>query len=77
MESLLAHLARKERGRLVVRRVDVEEHPELVERFRVTEVPTLTLIKQKRVVGRLEGRATAPRIEALLEPHLREAAGIA
>ena len=77
MESLLAHLARKERGRLVVRRVDVEDHPDLVERFRVKEVPTLTLIKNKRVVGRLEGRATAPRIEQLLEPHLREAAGVA
>jgi thioredoxin-like negative regulator of GroEL len=77
MESLLAHLARKERGRLVVRRVDVEEHPDLVERFSVKEVPTLTLIKQKRVVGRLEGRATAPRIEQLLEPHLHEAVGVA
>jgi thioredoxin 1 len=77
MESLLAHLARKERGRLVVRRVDVEEHPDLVARFRVEEVPTLVLIKYKRVVGRLEGRATAPRIEALLEPHLRATAGVA
>jgi thioredoxin-like negative regulator of GroEL len=77
MESLLAHLARRERGRLVVRRVDVEEHPDLVERFSVKEVPTLTLIKRKRVVGRLEGRATAPRIEQLLEPHLHEAVGVA
>jgi thioredoxin-like negative regulator of GroEL len=70
MESLLAHLARKEQGRLRLRRVDVERSPELARRLRVEVVPTLLLIKDKRVVGRLEGRASAPRIEQMLEPHL-------
>jgi thioredoxin 2 len=70
MESLLAHLARRERGRLRLRRVDVERSPELARRLRVEVVPTLLLIKDKRVVGRLEGRVSAPRIEQMLEPHL-------
>jgi len=70
MESLLAHLARKERARLRVMRVDVEEQPELAARFRVEKVPTLVLVKGKQVVDRIEGRASAPRIEAMLEPHL-------
>jgi len=35
-------------------------------------VPALALIVGKRVVSRLEGRATAPRIEAMLEPYLGE-----
>jgi thioredoxin-like negative regulator of GroEL len=70
MESLLAHLARKERARLRVMRVDVEEQPELAARFRVEKVPTLVLVKRKQVVDRIEGRASAPRIEAMLEPHL-------
>jgi thioredoxin-like negative regulator of GroEL len=70
MESLLAHLARKERQRLVVKRVDVEHRPELAERFEVDEVPTLVLVKDKRVVARLAGRASAPKIERMLEPHL-------
>jgi thioredoxin-like negative regulator of GroEL len=70
MESLLAHLERKERHRLRVRRVDVDASPELAERFRVRVVPTLVLVKDKRVVGRLDGRTSAPRIEAMLEPHL-------
>jgi thioredoxin 1 len=74
MESLLAHLARKERARLRVVRVDVEQQPELAERFRVSDVPTLVLVKGKRVVDRLEGRASQPRIESMLEPHLRTAA---
>lgn len=70
MESLMAHLARKERARLRVTAVDVDQQPELAERFRVSTVPTLALIKGKRVVERIEGRASAPRIERMLEPHL-------
>jgi thioredoxin-like negative regulator of GroEL len=70
MESLVAHLARKERARLRVTQVDVNEQPELAERFRVDTVPTLALVKGKRVVDRLEGRVSAPRIERMLEPHL-------
>jgi thioredoxin-like negative regulator of GroEL len=70
MESLLAHISRKERSRLRVRKVDVDERPEIAERFQVTQVPALALIVEKRIVARLEGRATAPRIEAMLEPHL-------
>jgi thioredoxin-like negative regulator of GroEL len=70
MESLLAHLARKERARLRTARIDVDESPELAERFRVESVPTLVLVKGKRTVARIEGRASAPRIEAMIEPHL-------
>jgi thioredoxin-like negative regulator of GroEL len=74
MESLLAHLERKERDRLRVRRVDVDAAPDVAERFQVDLVPTLVLVKGKRVVSRLDGRTSAPKIEAMLEPHLAELA---
>ena len=74
MESLLAHIARKERGRLRVSKVDIDDRPDLAERFRVGQVPSLALVVDRRVVSRLEGRATAPRIESMLEPHLGEIA---
>jgi thioredoxin-like negative regulator of GroEL len=70
MESLLAHLARKERGRLRVSKVDIDDHPELAERFKVEQVPTLVLVVGKRAVTRLAGRQTAPRINSMLEPYL-------
>ena len=73
MESLLAHLARKERTRLRVMRVDVEEQPELAERFGIDGVPTLVLVKGKRVIDRIDGRASAPAIETMLAPHLAAA----
>ena len=76
MESLLAHIARKERETLAVRRVDVDDRPDLAERFKISEVPALALVKGKRVVVTLEGRATAPKIESLLDLHVREPAPV-
>jgi len=74
MESLLAHIARRERDRLSVRRVDVDEQPEIAQRFKVVEVPALALVVGKKVVSRLDGRATAPKIEEMLAEHLDGAA---
>lgn len=70
MESLLAHVARKDRDRLRVRRVDADEHPELLEKFAVDEVPSLVLVIEQRIVARLDGRANMPQIEQLIEEHL-------
>ena len=72
MDSLLAQLARKERKRLSVTRVDVEERPELAKRFKVRKVPTLVLVKGKRAVARLEGRANAAEIEELVEQNVED-----
>jgi thioredoxin-like negative regulator of GroEL len=73
MESLLAHLARKERSRLRVSLIDVEKAPELAERLDVREIPTLVLIKDRRPVARLDGRASAPQIERMVTEHLEQA----
>jgi thioredoxin 1 len=72
MESLLAHFARTERGRLRVARVDVDDDPETAERFGVRAVPALVLVKDKRVVGRFDGQAKSADIQELVEPHLPE-----
>ena len=70
MESLVAHFAHKDRHRLRVTIVDADTRPDLVRRFAITTVPTLLLIANRRVVGRLAGRTSAPQIERLLEEHL-------
>lgn len=74
MESLLAHIARRERDRLALSKVDVDDRPELAERFGIKEIPALALVIEKKIVSRLDGRATAPRIEAMLDEHLEQAA---
>ena len=54
-------------------RVDVDDRADLARRFRVDLVPTLVLVKDRRVIARLDGRVSAPRIERMLEPHLDSA----
>jgi thioredoxin-like negative regulator of GroEL len=70
MESLIAHIARSERHRLRVMQVDVAERADLVEKLKVLHVPTLVLVVAKKVVARIDGRASAPKIEAMLDEHL-------
>jgi thioredoxin 1 len=70
MESLLAHLGRKERDRLRIARIDIDHSPEWVEQLKITDTPTLVLLKDRRPVGRIEGRASAPQIERMIAPHL-------
>ncbi len=70
MESLLAHLARKERSRLRISRIDADSSPEWVERLKIDAIPTLILVKDRRPVARLEGRVSAPQIERMLAPYL-------
>ena len=70
MESLLAHLARKERSRLRVSKIDADDNPEWLEKLKIKEIPTLVLVKDRRPVDRLEGRVSAPQIERMIAPHL-------
>jgi thioredoxin-like negative regulator of GroEL len=77
MDSTLAHLARKERHRLRLARLDIDERPDLADRLGVETVPTLVLVRNRRVVERLEGRASVPRIEAMLDEHLAGAPVVA
>ena len=51
--------------------VDVDEHPELAERFRIEDVPTIVVVERKRVRGRLASPRGCREIEALLAPWLR------
>lgn len=78
MDSVVAHLARVERDRLRVHRIDVDARPDLARRFAVEEVPALALVKNRRVVERRDGRVSQPKIEAMVAPHLapRERAGV-
>jgi thioredoxin 2 len=76
MESLLAHIARKERDRLRVRRVDADEHPRVMRKFAVEQVPCLVLVIDQKVVGRIDGRANLPQIEQLLEEYLPETVAV-
>jgi thioredoxin-like negative regulator of GroEL len=74
MESIVAHIARSERHRLRVLQVDVAKRTDLVEKLEVLNAPTLVLVMARKVVARIDGRASAPKIEAMLAEHLTASA---
>jgi thioredoxin-like negative regulator of GroEL len=70
MESLIAWVKVTQKKRLRVIDVDADRNPALTRELDVTEIPSLVLIKEGQVVGRLDGRATGRQIDALIKPHL-------
>jgi thioredoxin-like negative regulator of GroEL len=70
MESLVAWVKVTQKRRLTVLDVDAELHPTLVEHLGVTTAPALVLVKDRQVVGRLEGRVSGREIDELIRPHL-------
>ena len=76
VEAFLAQvLQRRQNHRtFALQRVNCDKHPELVERYAVTQMPTLIVIEGRRVLGRLEGSCGCRKIEKLLEPWLNHEA---
>jgi Thioredoxin len=77
VEAFLAQvLQRRQNHRAFsVRRVNCDKHPELVERFAIKHMPTLIVIEDRKVSGRLEGSCGCRQIEKLLAPWLNHQAG--
>jgi thioredoxin-like negative regulator of GroEL len=52
-------------------RVPVEQRPDLHERHRIGRLPTLAVIEDKKVVGRLEQPRACREIEGFLSPWMK------
>ena len=72
VEGFLAQVLQRRRnhGTFNVVRVAEEEHPDLLERFRIETVPTLVVVENKAVKGRLERPRGCREIEGFLAPWL-------
>ncbi|MFN0156144.1 MAG: thioredoxin family protein [Gaiella sp.] len=66
MESLVAWIRVTQKKRLRVVDLEASINPVAVERLGVTVVPSLVLIDDGEVAGRLEGRVGGKEIEALI-----------
>jgi thioredoxin-like negative regulator of GroEL len=73
VEGFIAQVLQRRRnhGTFVLQRVDSEERPELAERFRIEEVPTLLVVDDRRVRARLMNPRGCREIEELLTPWLK------
>jgi thioredoxin-like negative regulator of GroEL len=71
MESLVAWVKVTQKRRLDVLELDADRHASLVKELGVKSAPSLVLVKDSRVVGRLEGRASGRQIDELIRPYLQ------
>jgi thioredoxin-like negative regulator of GroEL len=69
LAQILQH--RRNHDTFTVRRVDEARRPDLIERFRVDELPTLFVIEHKSVRARLVSPRNCRDIERFLAPWLR------
>ena len=70
MESLVAWVKVTQKKRLRVIAVDADKSPALVRELGISDVPALVLVKDRKIVGRLEGRVTGRQIEKLIQAHV-------
>jgi thioredoxin 1 len=66
LEELASELA----GRVKVAKVNVDDAPEVAERYRITSIPTLLLFQNGRVVGQKVGAGAKPAIAQFVEAEL-------
>lgn len=71
MESLVAWVKVTQKRRLKVLELDVDRHSSLVSQLGVTTAPSLVLVQNSRVVGRLEGRVSGRQIDDLIRPYVQ------
>jgi thioredoxin-like negative regulator of GroEL len=72
VEGFLAQVLQRRRNHDTFRVVHVaeEEHPEVLERFKVQALPTLVVVQGNSVAGRLERPRGCREIEGFLAPWL-------
>ncbi|MBN2508381.1 MAG: thioredoxin [Verrucomicrobia bacterium] len=64
---VLQQLAGRFGGRARIAKVNVDDHPELANRFQITGIPTLLLFKQGQPIRQFVGVQPAPVLIAALE----------
>ncbi|AMV33939.1 Thioredoxin C-1 [Pirellula sp. SH-Sr6A] len=64
---LIDELAVKFDGSVRIGKVNVEDHPELAQRYGINAIPTLLLFKEGEIIERFQGIPPRTKLEAALE----------
>ncbi len=65
---IIEELAKKMGDAVEIRKVDVDQHMDLAEKYGIRVVPTLIIEKDGKVVQSMEGVTDLPTLENLLKP---------
>ncbi len=61
-------------GKIIIRKVDIDEHPNTASELHVLSVPTLVLFKNGKEVWRIRGFDTTPKMLEALSGFVNETA---
>ena len=67
---VLEEIANEQEGRVVIAKLNIDEHPEAAQRFGVMSIPTLLLFKDGQLAHRTVGAKGKMQLLADLDPHL-------
>jgi len=57
-------------GKAAVAQINIDENPRLVQKFSITGVPALLLIRQGKVIDRMDGAGSRQAVIAWISRHL-------
>jgi thioredoxin 1 len=75
MEPHLRSLAEEHAGALLVRKVDVDNEPDLADRFDVRSLPTMLVFSRGEVIGRIVGAVPQEKLRRFATAGLAAASG--
>ena len=64
---VIDEIASSYKDKLNVGKVNVDEQPELASQFKIMTIPTVYLIKNKKVLGRLNGAVSLEQMEDFID----------
>lgn len=70
MAPVVEELAKELAGKVLVGKINVDENPDIADRFQVFSIPTLVIIKSGREVDRIIGFVPKSQVEARLKKYL-------
>jgi thioredoxin 2 len=70
VSPLVERIGREHAGHLKVVKLNIDEAPEISDRYGVRGIPLLVLLRNGSEVDRLVGTAPLPRLRGFIEPHL-------
>ena len=65
---IIEELARRMGDRIEVKKINVDDHMEMANQYRIYVVPTLIIEKDRKEVQRIEGLTDAGSLEAIIGP---------
>jgi len=65
---ILEELAKKMGDKVEIKKIDVDQHMDLAEKYGIRVVPTLVIEKDRKVVKSMEGVTDLSTLENLLKP---------